>query len=331
MHRLRGIGVTKEASGNGTAAENHACTPASDVRSRDELATDDSTLGLGGRPPCSNPSKPMFPDRKVRIRLMMHKMVWRCWGEACRIPLVTAVERRHSIVSAALVAALAICVPCGTSKAGSPKLYTRHTLHNFAGNLDGEGPVAGLAVDANGVFYGTTMFGGPAGLDGGTVFGVTPRTGGQGWTYAVLYDFGVSLGDISGPDAGLAIGQNGVLFGATNFGGDLDRRGVRIDPPGFPGRRLDRDCATPLHGHQHYRYSSDGIAIGEGQWVQDFVLLPEAGNFLHPAHRFGDQMITVHLEPDTRVRFSSRALVWVGGNISSLCRRSSRLEATVCS
>lgn len=54
-------------------------------------------------------------------------------------------------------------------------------------------------------------------------------------------------------------------------------------------------------------------AIGEGRWVQDFVLLPEAGHFLHPAHRFGDQMITVHLEPDTRVRFSSRALVWVYG------------------
>jgi hypothetical protein len=54
-------------------------------------------------------------------------------------------------------------------------------------------------------------------------------------------------------------------------------------------------------------------AIGEGEWVQDFVLLPEAGDFLHPAHRFGDQMIAVHLEPDTRVRFSSRALVWVWG------------------
>jgi hypothetical protein len=53
--------------------------------------------------------------------------------------------------------------------------------------------------------------------------------------------------------------------------------------------------------------------IGEGQWLQDFVLLPEAGHFLHPAHRFGDQMITVHLEPDTRVRYSSRALVWVYG------------------
>jgi hypothetical protein len=43
------------------------------------------------------------------------------------------------------------------------------------------------------------------------------------------------------------------------------------------------------------------------------VLLPEAGNLLHPAHRFGDQMIAVHLVPDARVRFSARALVWVRG------------------
>jgi hypothetical protein len=61
-----------------------------------------------------------------------------------------------------------------------------------------------------------------------------------------------------------------------------------------------------------YMFAGDR-ALGEGEWVQDFVLLPEAGNFLHPAHRFGDQMINVHLEPDTRVRFSFRALVWVRG------------------
>ena len=54
-------------------------------------------------------------------------------------------------------------------------------------------------------------------------------------------------------------------------------------------------------------------ASGEGEWVQDFVLLPEAGNLLHPTHRFGDQMIAVYLTPDARVRFSSRALVWVWG------------------
>jgi len=54
-------------------------------------------------------------------------------------------------------------------------------------------------------------------------------------------------------------------------------------------------------------------ARSEGEWLQDFVLLPEAGNLFHPAHRLGDQMITVHLAPDARVRFSSRALVWVWG------------------
>jgi hypothetical protein len=54
-------------------------------------------------------------------------------------------------------------------------------------------------------------------------------------------------------------------------------------------------------------------ASREGEWVESFVLLPEAGNMLHPAHRFGDQMIAVHLASDARVRFSSRALVWVWG------------------
>jgi len=61
-----------------------------------------------------------------------------------------------------------------------------------------------------------------------------------------------------------------------------------------------------------YMVESDR-ASSEGEWVQDFVLLPEAGNMLHPAHRFGDQMIAVHLERDARVRFSSKALVWVRG------------------
>jgi len=61
-----------------------------------------------------------------------------------------------------------------------------------------------------------------------------------------------------------------------------------------------------------YTVESDH-ASGDGEFVQDFVLLPDAGNMLHPAHRFGDQMIAVHLDPDARARFSSRALVWVWG------------------
>ena len=61
-----------------------------------------------------------------------------------------------------------------------------------------------------------------------------------------------------------------------------------------------------------YMFESDH-AVGEGEWVKDFVLLPEAGHMLHPAHRFGDQMIAVHLTPGAQVRFSWRAMVWVWG------------------
>jgi hypothetical protein len=61
-----------------------------------------------------------------------------------------------------------------------------------------------------------------------------------------------------------------------------------------------------------YMIESDR-ASAEGESVLDFVLLPDAGNLFHPAHQFGDQMIAVHLDPDARARFVSRALVWVWG------------------
>ncbi len=75
------------------------------------------------------------------------------------------------------------------------------------------------------------------------------------------------------------------------------------------GRDDPRNKAVQVLG-----YMVDGDhPLHDGDWVKDFVVLPEAGNLLHPAHRFGDHMITVHLENDARVRFSSRSLVWVWG------------------
>ncbi len=61
-------------------------------------------------------------------------------------------------------------------------------------------------------------------------------------------------------------------------------------------------------------YMADGDSpIHIGDLVQDFVLLPEAGNLLDPAHRFGDQMIRVRLSENNRIPFSPRRLVWVWG------------------
>lgn len=53
--------------------------------------------------------------------------------------------------------------------------------------------------------------------------------------------------------------------------------------------------------------------IRAGEPVRDFVLLPDAGNLLHPAHRFGDQMIAVHLAAGMQIQFTPRRLVWARG------------------
>jgi hypothetical protein len=61
-------------------------------------------------------------------------------------------------------------------------------------------------------------------------------------------------------------------------------------------------------------YMVDGDkAIHPGDSVQDFVILPDAGNLLDPADRFGDQMVSVHLREGDRIPFSPRRLIWVWG------------------
>ena len=50
-----------------------------------------------------------------------------------------------------------------------------------------------------------------------------------------------------------------------------------------------------------------------GKRGRELVLLPDAGNLPHPAHRFGDQMIAVHLAVGEETAFVSRSLVWIKG------------------
>jgi len=68
-------------------------------------------------------------------------------------------------------------------------------------------------------------------------------------------------------------------------------------------------------------------SVGKDKWVQDFVLLPEAGSLLHPPHRMPDQMIAVHLEHDNRIQFSPRALVWAWGSLHASAGLGPRSEA----
>lgn len=59
-------------------------------------------------------------------------------------------------------------------------------------------------------------------------------------------------------------------------------------------------------------YMMDGsLPVPDGEPVRTFILMPEAGQFLHPAHQVPDEMVEIHLEEP--VRFQYRRLVRVSG------------------
>jgi hypothetical protein len=61
-------------------------------------------------------------------------------------------------------------------------------------------------------------------------------------------------------------------------------------------------------------YMMDGYKpVPDGALVRMFVLMPEAGQFLHPAHRVAAQMVEVWLKEGTTIRYADRSLIWVSG------------------
>lgn len=99
-----------------------------------------------------------------------------------------------------------------SSPTGAWKLTT---LYAFKGMPDGANPFGGLTWDAAGNLYGTTYFGGSAGM--GTVFQLSAGPNGT-WQENVLYSF---LGDTDGslPTSTLTFDSKGRLFGTTSAGG----------------------------------------------------------------------------------------------------------------
>ena len=98
--------------------------------------------------------------------------------------------------------------------------WTFTLLHTFTDRLGGPDvgfSVAAPILDAAGNLYGTEEGPGPNTPSVGSVFKLTPRTGGR-WKETVLYHFG------GGPDGGfpadsLVLDQNGNLFGTSYMGG----------------------------------------------------------------------------------------------------------------
>jgi len=88
--------------------------------------------------------------------------------------------------------------------------WVETVLHSFTCGSDGCLPWAGLTMDKNGVFYGTTQYGGlPS--NGGTVFRLKQESG--TWTESVLFSFKSSSNQL--PAADLLLGDRGTLYGTT--------------------------------------------------------------------------------------------------------------------
>jgi uncharacterized repeat protein (TIGR03803 family) len=99
--------------------------------------------------------------------------------------------------------------------------WSESILHNFGGTSDGQFPTNALVLDSAGNLYGTTEGGGSHGngqeITGGTVFKLSPKSGG-GWTETVLYSFGKGT-DGASPRCNLILDSSGNLYGTTFSGG----------------------------------------------------------------------------------------------------------------
>jgi uncharacterized repeat protein (TIGR03803 family) len=95
-------------------------------------------------------------------------------------------------------------------------------IYSFRGGYDGENPVGGLIEDSAGNLYGTTEYGGNWGACGqrscGTVFEL--KRAQTKYRERRLYVF-KAPNDGEFPMGGVLLGKNGVLYGTTNVGGNI--------------------------------------------------------------------------------------------------------------
>jgi uncharacterized repeat protein (TIGR03803 family) len=135
----------------------------------------------------------------------------------------------------ALVLLVMFAVTIATAPA---QAQTFTVLHAFSGGGDGGLPQAGLTMDRADNLYGTTMAGGYTGtrcnIGCGTVFKLTRKN--SGWIFSPLYGF-LGGSDGADPQAGVALGPDGSLYGTTSQQGQQNGGTVfSLRPPPAPCR-----------------------------------------------------------------------------------------------
>jgi hypothetical protein len=134
-------------------------------------------------------------------------------------------------VLAAAVVAAGLATPATAQGSG----WRAESLFAFDG-ASGYSPGAGVVTDQNGTIFGTTTIGGDgpclARAGCGTVFALSPPSGGGSWVFNKLYDFQGGQ-DGSAPFAPLTVAPDGTVYGYTT-GGTFGTV-FRLLPPVSPG------------------------------------------------------------------------------------------------
>ncbi len=142
--------------------------------------------------------------------------------------------------------------------AGAAWTYT--IIHSFGGTDDGADPLSGLAMNSNGVLFGTTYMGGSN--DQGTAFMLAPpKIAGGAWAETLLFTFGGSKYTGYWPVGGVLLGAGGTLYGTTSYGGPNEAGLVfALAPPAVSGEAWTE---TVLHYFEAYG-SGDGYSPQAG-------------------------------------------------------------------
>lgn len=153
--------------------------------------------------------------------------------------------------------------------------WTEGDLYSFPHNGGALYLPSGLTLGTDGVLYGVTQAGGPAGSNGGTIFSLSPPAGNKGsWTEALLYSFeGVASG--FQPVGNLALDSSGALYGTTVAG---DGGVFQLSPPTVGGGAWTENLLYSFQGGSDGSqpaaglvFDADGSLYGTTQFGGNFA------------------------------------------------------------
>ena len=144
-------------------------------------------------------------------------------------------------------------------------------LHSFRpSGGEGQRPYGGLVQGNDGALYGTTQEGGEFANSSSSGYGIVFKLNPDGTGYTILHSFNPAAGDGKYPNSGMVIGNDGGLYGTTEFGGS-DNLGVvfKLKPDGSDYAVLYNFGSSPNDGSYPKAplvKASDGGLFGTAQF-----------------------------------------------------------------